>query len=812
MLFFKEKYIPILIIVIPIASIAILVTLFSTFFIQYQHNSFREESKKIQQEFISQNKLEIKKEVRRAIGLIEVNYKNEFHRMQGDTKQKVLNAHNIIRVLYDKYKHIKSEKDIIHILHNTLNAMENNRLKGYYFILDKDGERIFSTKENSDDFISKENLSEIAKNQEGFTYQKLDKVENIYSDITYVKKFELFDWYIGYSDFMDVLKVNIKNELKETIGNIQLNSSGYLFIFNIEDRQNVEMLINKNKDLEGKSISTNFRDVNGKPFMEHFKNLLKDKEVMINYNYQKPKTELVREKISYFKYYPELDWVIGAGFYVNDARHSIEERENEVKEEIDKTLNTLLMVSVAFAFLIGIVSFVFSSKTNLVFKKYRENLNRKNDELEEFNNNLKEKVEEQTSQIIQKSIQIYNSSREDGLTKLPNSIVLHEKLREFRGFMIILLNIDHFDAVNNTYGMMHGDKVLYLTARKLIKLIPKDASLYRLDSNEYVILAKGDSQSAKKIAKRIDTYFDNNTISYNLIDTKINFTFGATINDCDESLGFAKIALKEGKLNGRKKFILYDENSFFAKQQHLNIIWTHKLKEAINEDKIVPYFQPIVCNKNREVVKYEVLVRIIDEGKVISPFNFMDAAKTTRFLNAITQKVIEKSFNYFSDKEIDFSINLTEDDLANDKIIDFLMQHSRKYRIAPNRVTLEILENITLSGNIAMIKRIEILKSKGFVIAIDDFGAESSNYSRLTDINANIIKIDGIYIKNIDKNSKDFQIVRSIVFLARALGAKTIAEFVHNERIYKIVKSLGIDYSQGYYFSPPEPEIGKKFL
>jgi len=799
--------------IIPIFSITILVLIFSLFFIKYQQNSFEIESQRIQDNFIKRNKLEIKKEVNRAVKLIEVKYQSELNRLKKSTKQKVLNAHSMIDNLYREYRNLKSERDIINILHNTLKIVDNNNSKGFYFILSNDGRKIFTTTKNINDFVvSQINLTEIAKNKEGFIYRNLDDINTIYTDITYIKKFNTFNWYIGYSDFVDVLKHNIQEELKQSIGNIKLNSNGYLFIFDIDYNRKVRMLMNKNRDLEGKTISTNLRDIDGKLFLEHFQKLLIDKEVTINYNYHKPNTDSVREKISYFKYYTKLSWIVGAGFYVDDARHSIEKREMEVEEQIKKNLHKILIVSGFFALFIGLLTSIFSHKTNLVFQRYRESLNKKNRELLEFNSTLEDKVEEQTSKIRQKTQEIYDSSREDSLTRLPNSIVFFEKLQETRGSMIILLNIDHFDAINNTYGMMHGDKVLYLVARKLTKLIPPKASLYRLDSNEYVIIVEGDSDKARMIAQKIDRYFDNNSISYNLIDTKINFTIGATVNLGDNSLSFAKIALKEGKLKGRKKFILYDENSFFAKQQNLNIIWTHKLKEAIDKDKIVPYFQPIVDNQTREVIKYEVLVRIIDDGKVISPFNFMDAAKTTRFLSTITDSVIRKSFEYFSDKKDDFSVNLTEDDLRSDDIIDYLMQNSRKYHIHPNRVTLEILENITLSGNNSMTNRIDNLKTKGFIIAIDDFGAESSNYSRLTDINANIIKIDGMYIKNIDTNAKDLQIVRSIVFLARALGAKTIAEFVHNDKVYKIVKNLGIDYSQGYYFSAPKPQIGKKFL
>ncbi len=811
---FREKDIPMLVTIITLISIIILVALFILFFIEFQKDSLEKEKIQLKRDFIAKNRVEITKEVNRAIDLIDIKFKSELERIKRTTLNKVQNAYSFSNNFYNEYKSQQSEKEIKEIIKSSLKAYSHSSYNGYYFILSDNKRVLFKSDENKSTYISQSDFEAIKEFKEGFINRNFLNPNNIYQDITYLKEFELFKWYIGYSDFVDVMKREMKEELKDIIGNIKLSNESYLFIIEIDKDKNSRVLINKNRGIEDKSIDiASIKNLEEKPFLQKdYQTLLRNGEVYIDYTIPKRDKVEKRRKISYLKIYRQLNWIIGGSFYVNDVNFLINQLEKRVEVETEKSIKIIIIASLIFIFIVLIFSIILSIKIGDIFVKYRNKVIAQSEQLEELKESIEEKVEERTSKIQQKSMKVWNASREDNLTKLPNYIVFHEDLRDTIDSMIILLNIDHFDAINNTYGMLHGDKVLFLTAKKLQMLIPNNAKLYRLDSNEFAIILAGDEDRARMIAKKIDRYFDNHPISYNRVDIKINFTFGATRNRNSESLYHAKIALKEGKIKGRKKFVLYDESSTFAKQQKLNVIWTHKLKEAIEQDRIVPYFQPIVDNLTRKVVKYEVLVRIIENNKVISPFNFMSAAKTTRFLNTITQSVIKKSFEYFQDKNVNFSINLTEDDLRSDNLSEILTKSARMHQIRPSRVTLEILENITLSGSKVMTDKINELKDLGFIIAIDDFGSESSNYSRLTEINANIIKIDGMYIKNIAKNPKDLKIVKSIVYLAKALGAETIAEFVHNETVYKIVTRLGIDYSQGYYFSPPQPKIGPSVL
>jgi EAL domain-containing protein (putative c-di-GMP-specific phosphodiesterase class I) len=171
--------------------------------------------------------------------------------------------------------------------------------------------------------------------------------------------------------------------------------------------------------------------------------------------------------------------------------------------------------------------------------------------------------------------------------------------------------------------------------------------------------------------------------------------------------------------------------------------------------------------------------------------------------------VIDKSFKTFSKNDFDFSINITDQDLSENYLVDYLWAKAKEYNIKPNRVFLEVLENINYQDSHDSSLQFEKLRELGFRLAIDDFGAEASNLSRLLTLKADIIKIDGQFVKNLDSDKDSILIVETVVSLAKKMGVKTVAEFVHNEEIYAVVQELGVDFSQGFYFSPPLPQVAQ---
>lgn len=230
------------------------------------------------------------------------------------------------------------------------------------------------------------------------------------------------------------------------------------------------------------------------------------------------------------------------------------------------------------------------------------------------------------------------------------------------------------------------------------------------------------------------------------------------------------------------------------------------LHTALELGQVTPYFQGIYHNKSNKITKFEVLARIVKDDEVISPYRYIDAAKLSGLLPEITRVMIDKSFKIMAKNNYNFSLNITEDDLSQNYLLTYLAEKLVEYKIALQRIILEILEGVSATGKKNHIKQLTELKAQGYQLAIDDFGTEYSNFERILKLDIDYLKIDAKYIKNIDVSKKSYEITRAITFFAHNVNIPCIAEFVHNESVQAVVNTLGIDYSQGYYFSEPAAE------
>jgi len=393
----------------------------------------------------------------------------------------------------------------------------------------------------------------------------------------------------------------------------------------------------------------------------------------------------------------------------------------------------------------------------------------------------------------------------DPLTGFGNRNKLNNDIEKSTHPALALINIDSFSILNDFYGHTIGDTILAKFGN-LIENSNNDNffSLYRLQADEYALFCSDCKKDdfLEYFKKLIKTITSTPILLYDEV-IQPNITTAISFEKAQVLLQTADMAYKIAKIENKDMVIYSDDISLNATYKN-NILWSKKIKSAIHSARIVPYFQPIVNNKNLKFEKYEALVRLIEEdGKVISPYFFLDISKKTKQYASITKVMIEKSFEYFHHKTCEFSLNLTMEDIANDEMNHFIFEILQKYQIG-SRVVFEIVESESIQNYEAVSEFIKKLKSFGCKIAIDDFGSGYSNFEYILKLNVDYLKIDGSLIKNIttDRNAKI--VVSTIVDFAKKLGIKTIAEFVENEEIFKIMQELEIDYSQGYYFQAPQ--------
>lgn len=379
-----------------------------------------------------------------------------------------------------------------------------------------------------------------------------------------------------------------------------------------------------------------------------------------------------------------------------------------------------------------------------------------------------------------------------------------------------LLNIDNFSNINNAYGYAVGNEILTQVVTFLKRVLPTTMKLYTYHSDRFICIEERvlTEEEIQRVSEEILSFFSQAEVIVGRVELKISLSIGVSIGIGLENLVHAELAVKELREHKRNHYNIYNKNSEFIQSQEKNIYWILKIKEAVANEDIVAYFQPIINNSTGKVEKYECLARLRDADEIISPYLFLDAAKVTGSLFYVTKSLIVQSFKKFSNTSYDFSINITGTDLHLDYLELFLLKNAKKYNIHPSRVILEMLEDITSLDSGTTLKQLHSMREKGFQIAMDDFGAENSNMSRLIEISPDYLKIDGVFIKNILEDRKCEIIVESIVALCKKCKVKIVAEYVHSAEVQARVKELGIEYSQGYYFGAPSAELleeGKLF-
>ncbi len=424
-------------------------------------------------------------------------------------------------------------------------------------------------------------------------------------------------------------------------------------------------------------------------------------------------------------------------------------------------------------------------------------------ELNRLNRTLEKKVEEKTKELKHR---YYTNP----ITELKNDNALNEAIENKKSDSLIILDIDNFNFYNEIYGPQEGNNILKNLANYLSKNLDKDIyDLYHFHTDQFAILLKVNLYDEHYIAfialellhivKKFRHYIKNTQESIS-----IDITLGIAKSE-KHLIQKAMIALAHAKKN-KKDFVNYSielENNNDSK----NIIyWKDEIKKAIQQDNIIPFFQPII-DKNKNIVKYEVLMRLRQvekdgKYKLVSPFFFLDIAIKTKQYPKLTKIIIEKVFKEIKNFKQKFSINLLFEDIINQEIKELLIENIIKYNIG-DKLIFEIVESSNVDDYNKVKKFISEFKRYGVEIAIDDFGSGFSNYMHILEIEPDYIKLDGSLIKNIDKSKKAYEFIKSIVNLSKALSIKTIAEFIHSKEVFEVCKSIGIDQYQGYYFYEP---------
>jgi PAS domain S-box-containing protein/diguanylate cyclase (GGDEF)-like protein len=418
---------------------------------------------------------------------------------------------------------------------------------------------------------------------------------------------------------------------------------------------------------------------------------------------------------------------------------------------------------------------------------------------------------EDITELVNSQTELKDIHNRDTLTSFGNRYKLFSDLVVKGDTILALINIDSFKEINDFYGEDMGDELIRETGEYLYsRVIRYKYRVYRVQADEFAIIPSRKELDNPRFRAVISTVVEDiktHKFSLGNVGIFINVSAGVSQGQGKKLFKKADIALKTAKKN-QVDTLTYSPDLKVEEIYESNLIWTRKIKSAIAEDRIVPYFQPLYNIKEGKATKFEVLMRLITkDGRVITPFAFLDVAKKSKLYFQLTtiifDKVVEQIEKY---PDCEFSMNLSSEDVMNDSLLRYIKKEVKNKKIG-SKLIFEIVESEGIENFEEIDEFISWAKENGIRIAIDDFGTGYSNFTYLVKLEADFVKIDGSMIKNIDKDMNSRAVVEAILQFTKHSKMQVVAEFVASKEIFKIVEELGIDFAQGYYIDKPRASI-----
>ncbi|HEX6004150.1 MAG TPA: EAL domain-containing protein, partial [Burkholderiales bacterium] len=412
----------------------------------------------------------------------------------------------------------------------------------------------------------------------------------------------------------------------------------------------------------------------------------------------------------------------------------------------------------------------------------------------------------------------------DVLTDLPNRLSLQHSIegamQEGNVGALLFLDIDHFKYVNDNFGHRAGDQLI-IGVGSVLRDISRacDGELYRLGGDEFAIhLPGGLRQQAIEVAeKALDAVA---RYRFQPSEQKIISNLSASIgialypfhgSDLPALLSNVDIAMYQAKDSGRNRYILSDQASDNLRSTHKRVHWAKRLRDALDEGRLILFSQPVVRLADQKPVHHEILVRIRDDdGRYILPAHFIEVAESLGLVQEIDLCVVQKLIEFMRrqhqfGKRLRYFVNLSRVSISDQRWIKRFVALLRESRADPSQLVFEITETAAMSEIDVTLTFIRQLKDMGCRFALDDFGAGFSSFYYLKRFEVDYLKIDGSFIRDlaVDEGSRIF--VRALNDVARGLSKQVIAEWVETPEVLKTLSDMGAQYGQGYLFQRPQP-------
>jgi diguanylate cyclase (GGDEF)-like protein/PAS domain S-box-containing protein len=431
----------------------------------------------------------------------------------------------------------------------------------------------------------------------------------------------------------------------------------------------------------------------------------------------------------------------------------------------------------------------------------------------------KRDLERTTLELERANARYYHDALHDTLTGLANRSLLYDRLEHLleRGkrrpgtFALLYLDLDGFKRVNDLFGHSIGDKLLISVAERLKTCVRPTDTIARLGGDEFAILLDSleKSEEAKVIAERIQKVIAQSFViaAHTL---HVSSSIGIALNTSGYSrsadlLRDADAAMYNAKQSGKDQVVLF-ESTMRSRTGTLEV----DLRGALNKGELAVHYQPIFSTKARTLVGFEALVRWQHPSRgELKPDAFIPLAEETGLIVAIDRYVLRegckqvKVWQETLGQFFTLNVNLSGYQLFRQDLVPYLKGIVEETGFDARYLRLELTESVMLNFGQAVQKRLQDLCDLGVQLYIDDFGKGYSSLGYLQDLPSKTLKIDRSFTERIDKGFEGEELVRTIVVMARNLGLAVVAEGIETENQLNLVSSLGCEFVQGYFFSPP---------